>query len=160
MGKLNLTNILCIVVVLSMIGCRSGSGGSFLPKGSLAWHAFASPVEKQAAFDNMSTAQLCVKWSAAYPGGHPAWEKNRLGISEALQRRGLSPMYCANPSADEASVLRDQVNAAKAEAERARLDAERAKRAACQERMDAYRQCTSGQSSYNGYQKCGYTPIC
>ena len=118
--------LICSVVSLVLSGCGR--------HGSIAWHVSTSEAGKIASFDRMSTVGLCNYWAANYPGGRPAWATNREAVGAALERRGLSPMYCANPTQDEVSITTQQARQAQARAEAA-------KREACYVARQAFNQC-------------------
>ena len=122
-----------ILVYLALGTMLSGCG----PHGSLAWHVGTSQADKDASFNRMSTVGLCNYWASNYPGGRPQWATNREAVGAALERRGLSPMYCANPTQDDVSIANQQAAEAQARAEQAR----RQKEQACQAARRALNQC-------------------
>lgn len=134
-----LMNILVFCVLGSIL---TGCG----PHGSLAWHVGTSQADKDASFNRMSTVGLCNYWASNYPGGRPQWATNREAVGAALERRGLSPMYCANPTQDDVSIANQQAAEAQARADQAR----RQKEQACQAARRALNQCmqTPNMSCY------------
>ena len=76
-------------------------------------------------------------------------------------------MYCANPQADETSILRSEAEKAKADARKAKKEAERAKREAtrakheaCEAQWEAYRQCNASKSSSSNIYTYCQRPLC
>ena len=127
--KLTLS-LITILGVIAFGAVLSGCG----PHGSYAWHVGTSQADKNAFFNNQSTVGLCNYWAANYPGGRPQWSTNREAVGAALARRGLNPMYCANPTQDKASISTQQARQAQARAEAA-------KREACNVARQAFNQC-------------------
>lgn len=88
------------------------------------------------------------------------WSEVREEIGNSLKRRGNSPMYCSNPQADDVSIARKEAREARAAAERAKKEAERAKRDACDAQWQAYRSCTSSQSTFSAGIAYCRRPMC
>ena len=143
--------LIILTLPLFLGSCSSNSAGGYTigQGGSPAWHSTAPRADKNAYFDRKSLVELCNVWSANYPGGKTMWQENRNEIGYSLSRRGKDPMYCANPQADEVSIIRAEANRAKRETERARQEAKRA----CEAAERAYRSCRAA-SGYGYYSSC------
>jgi len=125
--------ILFLPLLLGSCSSNSAGGYTIGVEGSPAWHQTAPTADKHAYFDRKSVVELCNEWAENYPGGRTRWKDNRNLIGDALTRKGLNAMHCANPQADEMNVLRDQVN--------------KVRRQACETQKEVYRQCLENTES-------------
>lgn len=142
---------LCVYAILLLpllLGsCSSNSAGGYTigAKRSAAWFSTAPASDIANHFDSYSIVGLCNIWAEKFPG-QLNWKLNRSHIGYALQRKGKHPMYCANPQADETSIMREEANRAKREAEKAKQEAKQA----CEDAKRSYRSCRSA-SGYGYY---------
>ena len=158
--------ILFLPLLLGSCSSNSAGGYTIGKKRSAAWFSTAPASDIANHFDSYDIVELCNLWAEKFPG-QLNWKLNRTQIGYALQRKGKDPMYCANPQADETSILRSEAEKAKAdarkakkEAERAKREANRAKHEACEAQWEAYRQCNASKSSSSNIYTYCQRPLC
>jgi len=144
-----------MITIFALQGCVTNEGGGFAlgsigKKGSHAWHMSASNSEKSRYYSSQSEVGLCNMWAENYPGGRPAWRKNREDVGNELVKRGLSAMYCANPTADETNVARDAAATSLRRAKAAEAEAQNQRNLACNAARQAYNQCMISIRSTGG----------
>lgn len=74
-----------------MSGCSTPIGLA----GSPLWHATAKPEQRAEFFDAKKEYELCILWGSAFDS-----PQYRMDIASSLDRRGMNPLLCDNPTLD------------------------------------------------------------